>query len=100
MADESLRLTDRIATWLVRWRSPLLVVSLLLTVAGVWPSSHLQFDVAITNMFPPNDPVLLAYQDGLKLFGGAELVVVAYTDPELLTADGLRRLHQFSADLP
>ena len=82
MADESLRLTHRIATWLVRWRSLLLVVSLLLTVAGVWPSSHLRFDVAITNMFPPNDPVLLAYQDGLKLFGGAELVVVAYTDPE------------------
>jgi len=96
MADESLSLTHRIATRLVRWRSMLLAVSLVLTVAGVWPSSQLRFDVAITSLFPPNDPVLLAYQDGLKLFGGVELVVVAYTDPELLTADGLMHLHQFS----
>ena len=51
-------------------------------------------------LFPPDDPVLLAYQDGLRLFGGAELVVVAYTDPDLLTADGLRHLHEICGDLP
>lgn len=96
MADESPSLTHRIATWLVRWRWALLVLSLLLTAAGVWPSTQLRFDVAITNLFPPDDPVLLDYQRGLRLFGGAELVVVAYTDPDLLTADGLRRLHEFA----
>ena len=96
MADDSLSLTHRSAAWLVRWRGLLLAVSLVLTLAGVWPSTRLRFDVAITKLFPPNDPVRLAYQDGLKLFGSNELVVVAYTDPELLTADGLVRLHQFS----
>ncbi|MGO8752112.1 MAG: efflux RND transporter permease subunit [Thermoguttaceae bacterium] len=96
MAGETLNLTHRIAAWLIRRRWTLLALSLVLTVAGVWPSSQLRFDVMITNLFPPDDPVLLAYQDGLKLFGGAELVVVAYTDPDLLTADGLMRLHQFS----
>ncbi len=74
----------------------LFAVSLVLTAAGIWPSTQLSFDVSITNMFPPNDPVLLAYQDGVKLFGGAEMVVVAYTDPELLTADGLLHLHRFA----
>ena len=68
----------------------------MLTIAGIWPSSQLQFDVGITTLFPPNDPVLRAYQDGLKQFGGVEVVVAAYTDPELLTVDGLMRLHQFS----
>lgn len=96
MVDDSLSLTRRTATWLVRWRSTLLALSLLLAAAGVWPSSLLRFDVALTNLFPPNDPVLLTYRDGLRLFGGDELVVVAYTDPKLLTADGLRHLHQFA----
>jgi hypothetical protein len=48
MAKELLSLTHRIATWLVRWRSMLLTVLLLLTVAGVWPSNRLRFDVAIS----------------------------------------------------
>ena len=96
MAGETLNLTHRIAAWLIRRRWMLLALSLVLTAAGVWPSSQLRFDVAITNLFPPDDPVLVAYQEGLKLFGGAELVVVAYTDPDLLTAGGLIRLHQFS----
>lgn len=96
MADESLSLTHRIATGLVRWRWMLLAVSLVLTVAGLWPASQLRFDVAIANLFPPDDPVLRAYQDSLKVFGSDELIVVAYTDPQLLTADGLLHLHQFS----
>jgi uncharacterized protein len=96
MADDSFSLTHRIATRLVRWRWVLLAVSLGLTVAGLWPSAHLRFDVAITKLFSPEDPVLRAYQEGLQLFGSAELVVVAYTDPELLTADGLRHLQQFA----
>ncbi len=96
MADESLSRTHRIAAWLIRRRSMLLAVSVVLTVLGLWPSRQLLFDVSITNLFPPDDPVLLAYRDGLKLFGNAELIVVAYTDPELLTPNGLMHLHQLS----
>lgn len=96
MADESPNLTHRIAAWLVRWRLWLLVVLLALTVVVIWPSGQLRFDLTITNLFPPDDPVLLAYQNGFKQFGGAELVVVAYTDPELLTAQGLTQLSQFA----
>ena len=96
MADESLSLTHRVATGLVRWRWMLLAVSLVLTVAGLWPASQLRFDVSIANLFPPDDPVLRAYQDSLRVFGSDELIVVAYTDPQLLTADGLLHLHQLS----
>ncbi len=96
MDDESLTLTHRIAAWFIRWRTPLFAGTLLLALAGVWPAGQLQFEVSITSLFPPDDPVLVTYQEGLRLFGGAELVVVAYTDPDLLTADGLRRLQRFS----
>jgi predicted RND superfamily exporter protein len=96
MTDESFSLRYRISAGLVRWRLVLCAVSLLLTVASIWPSTQLRFDVAITNLFPPHDPLLLAYRDGLKFFGSAEMIVVAYTDPELLTADGLMCLHRFA----
>jgi predicted RND superfamily exporter protein len=96
MADESLSLTHRVATRLVRWRWMLLAAALLLTAVGLWPARQLRFDVAITNLFPPDDPVLRAYQDSLRVFGSDELIVVAYTDPHLLTPGGLRHLHQFS----
>ena len=96
MTDESFSLRYRISAGLVRWRLVLCAVSLLLTLASIWPSTQLRFDVAITNMFPPHDPLLLAYRDGLKFFGSAEMIVVAYTDPELLTADGLMCLHRFA----
>ena len=59
MADESPNLTHRIAAWLVRWRLWLLVVLLALTVVVIWPSGQLRFDLTITNLFPPDDPVLL-----------------------------------------
>ncbi len=92
MPDAPASMTERLAHWLVRWRWPLFVLALVLTAAGAWPSTQLLFDAAITNLFPPDDPVLVAYQDSLRRFRGAEQVVVAYADPELLTVDGLSRL--------
>jgi uncharacterized protein len=89
--------TQRFAMGLIRWRTTLLIGSLALTLLGLGPAGQLKFDVAITSLFRPDDPVLVTYQHGLRLFGGSELIVVAYTDPELLTAGGLLRLHQFAA---
>jgi predicted RND superfamily exporter protein len=96
MAGESSSLTVRISNWLIRWRWVLFVVSLAVTAAGFWPSRQLLFDAAITNLFPPDDPVLVAYQRSLRVFGDAELILVAYTDPDLLTSEGLDRLKQFA----
>jgi predicted RND superfamily exporter protein len=96
MADESTSLTRTISVSLIRWRWPLFVLSVVLVVAGYWPSTQLLFDAAITNLFPPDDPVLVDYQHSLESFGGAELVLVTYTDPDLLTVDGLGRLKKLS----
>jgi hypothetical protein len=96
MTDASPTLTRPIAERIVGWRGPLFMLALVFTAAGAWPSTQLIFDAAITNLFPPDDPVLVAYKETLDLFGASELVVVAYTDPELLTADGLKQLKQFA----
>ncbi len=93
---EPASLAQRVADLLIRCRWTMFVLAIVLTAAGAWPSTQLLFDAAITNLFPPDDPVLVAYKEGLDVFGGAELVVVAYSDPQLLTVDGLRRLKQFS----
>ena len=90
-------LTERISERLIEWRWPALVIALGVTVAGFWPSTQLLFDAAITNLFPPDDPVLVAYQQSLDIFGGAEVVVVAYTDPDLLTPEGLDRVQQLAS---
>ncbi|MBI3462272.1 MAG: hypothetical protein HY000_04320, partial [Planctomycetes bacterium] len=93
MAEASSSLTERISDWLIRRRHLLLSAALLLTAAALWPSTHLVLDTSVTNLFSPNDPVLLAYRKSVEAFEGAELVVIAYTDPDLLTPAGLNRVH-------
>ncbi len=91
MQEASPSLTTQLADWLIHRRWWLIVVAIALTAAGAWPSTQLAFDAAIVNLFPPDDPVLTAYLESQRLFGGDEVVVVAYTDPDVLTLDGLRR---------
>src|SRR5438128_2095734 len=96
MADPSANLTERISNWLVRRRAWLFGVAFCLTAAGIWPSMQLAFDTAVVNLFPANDPVRLAYEESVAVFGGDELVVVAYTDPNLLSPDGLDRVQELA----
>ncbi|MBT6157175.1 MAG: MMPL family transporter, partial [Planctomycetaceae bacterium] len=46
-----------------------------------------------------DDPRLKNYLEDKRLFGGAETTLVAYTDPELLTAVGLERLEHLDSRL-
>jgi predicted RND superfamily exporter protein len=62
--------THGILQRLVSYRLPMLVAAAALTALAAWPSTQLRFDTAITNLFPPDDPVLVAYQESLRLFGG------------------------------
>ena len=88
--------TNRLADQLIRWRWALLSVALAITAAGIWPSTQLRFDTSIVNMFAADDPILVDYVHSTELFGGDEVIVVSYTDPELLTAAGLLRVHELA----
>lgn len=51
-----------------------------------------EFDQTIEGFFPPDHPALLSYQHTKRLFGGDQIVFVAYDDPELWTEAGMDRV--------
>jgi predicted RND superfamily exporter protein len=77
---------------LVAWRKPLVILALLLAGMAWFPSRQLEFDRAIENMFAPNDPLLPPYAQLKRTFGGNEVVLAAYVDPQLMTDAGMKRL--------
>lgn len=91
----ALRITD----FLIAARVPLLLAALVLTAVS-WPvAGKIEFDRSIENMFAPDDPLLVPYRQLKQAFGGDEVVVVAYVDPQLLEPEGLERLHQLTTTL-
>ncbi len=86
----------RISQWLVEWRWPLLALGIVMTVAAWRPAQRLEFDRAIENMFSPDDPLLPSFRLLKRTFGGDEVVLAAYVDPQLLTAEGLVRQMQLT----
>jgi predicted RND superfamily exporter protein len=86
---------------LIRWRWPLLCLGVLIG-ALAWPlSSQVEFDRSIENMFAPDDPLLAPFRKLKETFGGNEIVLAVYEDPQLLDPSGigLRRLAKITASL-
>lgn len=78
--------------FLVAWRWPLLAAGLILAALAYGPSQRLEFDRSIENMFAPTDPLLAPYRQSRRTFGGDEIALAAYVDPQLLTDEGLARV--------
>ncbi|MDZ4818943.1 MAG: MMPL family transporter [Planctomycetota bacterium] len=77
---------------LIRWRLPLLVIGILLAVLAYAPSRQVRFDQSIENMFAVDDPLLVPYRQMNRTFGGNEVVLAAYIDPQVLSVTGMERL--------
>lgn len=97
MLQPSRRLTET----LIARRIPLLIVAAAITVAGLQSALDLRFDRTIEHMFAAGDPLLVSYSKLKDLFGGNELVVAVYEDPQLLDTSGagIRRLAEISRQL-
>ena len=91
--------TRRFNQFLIAWRYPLFVLGIALALAAFFPSQGIKFDRSIENMFSASDPILPPYLRLKKQFGGNEIVLAVYEDPELLHADGrgIKRLAATSA---
>ena len=50
-------------------------------------------------MFASSDPLLVPFKQLKRTFGGDELVLAAYVDPNLLTAEGIARVDQLTQRL-
>jgi predicted RND superfamily exporter protein len=85
-------LAGRVASWLVRFRLPLFLLAVVLVGAGVERARQLKFSRSIDAMFDRSDPALVPFARMARTFGGGEVVLCAYDDPDLFTADGIDRL--------
>jgi predicted RND superfamily exporter protein len=93
--------TRRISEFLIAWRWPLFALAVVASLASLWPADQLGFDRSIENMFVPNDPLLPPYRKLMRTFGGNEVVLAVYVDPELLdpAGEGIARLDETGSRL-
>ncbi|HTI50495.1 MAG TPA: MMPL family transporter, partial [Planctomycetaceae bacterium] len=92
-------LLTRLVDALVRHRRPILLGTIVVSIiSAVW-ASRLTFDQSIEALYASDDPHLQAYVESKRLFGGDELVGVAYRDSDLLGSQGLERVRELAAEL-
>ena len=92
-------LAGPMAEWLVRFRGPLFLLALVLAAGGVERARHLRFSRSIDAMFDRSDPALVPFARMARTFGGGEVVLCAYDDPQLFTPAGIDRLAELTARL-
>lgn len=87
-------ISHRLTNFLISSRWPLLGLAVVLAVCAYSPASRMQFDRSIENMFSPADPLLPPYHLLQDTFGGNEVVMAVYVDPDLLNSNrsGIERL--------
>lgn len=90
-------ISERITRWLIAWRWPLAALTAAIMVWIVYEGAYtLSFDRSIENMFAADDPLLVPYRQLKRTFGGNEIALAAYIDPDLLTEKGMERLDELS----
>jgi predicted RND superfamily exporter protein len=98
-------LAARTTEMLIKWRWPLLGFAIAVGAVAYWQGGRLDFDRSVESVFAPDDPVLTVYRKLRRTFGGNELAMAVYDDPDLLASDGsgmdrLRRTSERLADVP
>ncbi len=78
---------------LLAWRWLLLLCGISLLLLCFLPAGRVQFDRSIENMFAPDDPLLAPYERLKRTFGGNEVVLAVYHDPDLLDENRTGILH-------
>lgn len=90
---------SRLVDALVRHHTPILAGTIALCVLSAFWASRLTFDQSIEALYSSDDPHLRDYLESKRLFGGDELVGVAYRDSGLLSDEGLDRARKLAAEL-
>lgn len=90
--------SDQFADFLIRWRVWLLVAAVALGIVGFLKSGSLDYDRSVESMFAPDDPILGPYQKLKDTFGGNEIALAVYEDPQLMASDGsgIKRLEKIA----
>ena len=90
-----------IATKLDRWRTILLLIGVVIGAFSLPLSRTLRLDWQLDRMFAPGDPLVSSYHRLEDRFGGNEVVIAVYRDPQLWSpaGEGLERLEVISEQL-
>ena len=99
MSSHPRRWLESLVDRLYKLRWILLLISLILTGLAIFPASQLSFEQSIESLYAKDDQHLLDYLESKSLFGGDELVFVAYTSPDLLEPEELEKIREFSKEL-
>ncbi len=93
--------SDYITRTLIRHRLVLFGIAAVIAILSTIPASRLSLDRSIDTMFAENDPLLASYHKLKRTFGGNDVVLCVYDDPELLNEDrsGLKRLTKIGRKL-
>lgn len=78
----------RLIELLVRFRVATLIIGVCLLGFSLVIGQSLNFDRSIDNMFAPGDPLLAPYLRLKEIFGGNEVILAVYPDPELFAESG------------
>ena len=93
--------SNTLASIIVRFRYALLMVALILVAIILLFGKPLKFDRSIESMFREDDPMLVDFQQLKRVFGGNEILMVAFKDRQLLDEDrsGIERLEEIGIAL-
>ena len=86
---------------LVGWRYALLVIAVLIVIAGTQIPLDVDFDRKVANMISDRSGVLEPFLRLKRSFGGNEIVLAVYEDPQLLNENesGINRLEKIRTRL-
>ena len=94
-------MSARLAKILIAYHQLWLLLALLLGIVSLPLASRLKLDWRVEQMFPPGDPLVASYARLQERFGGNQIVLAVYRDPQLwdATGAGLTRLEEISGRL-
>ena len=68
---------EKFATWIFRYRAPLVVAFALLTGVMGWYAFHLRVDASFNKSLPTDHPYIQTFTKYQSEFGGANRVMIA-----------------------
>jgi len=91
----------KIASFIFRYRRPLLVLMSVLTVLFAWRAAHLKLSYDFEKLLPRNHPYVKTYQEFQETFGGANLITieVAVKQGDIFNYETLNKIRKITDDI-
>ena len=91
----------KIASFIFRFRIPLLILMSVLTVLFGWRAAHLKLSYDFEKLLPRNHPYVKTYQEFQETFGGANLITieVAVKQGDIFNYETLTKIRKITDDI-